>query len=187
MRRRRYYEPENLGREQSLRDAAYPNRRFYVYVLKTDRGHYVGHTAHVGARLRQHQGDQVESTAGSNPSLVWTSGPRATRRDAATFEAAMKSLRDQHSPRFAEITGVTPTPWRHRRCGAGWLVPAWGRDTRRAGRSRRRRRPWLAPALRREMRRTGRSRRRRRLWLVLAVVTVLVGRLVVDAIGTGLF
>ena len=95
------------------------------------------------------KGDQVESTSGS--------GPRATRRDAAAFDAAMKSLRDQHSPRFAEISGVTPTPWRYRRRDAGWLVHA----------------------LRREVRRAGRSRRRRRFWLVFAVAAVLVGRLVV--------
>ncbi len=166
MRRRRkhYYEPEDLGREQALRDAAYPNRRFYVYVLETDYGHYVGHTAHVGARLRQHQGDQVESTAGANPSLVWTSGPRATRRDATVFEAAMKSLRDQHSPRFAEITGAAPLPWRYHRRRAGWLIPG----------------------LRREIRRASRSRRRRRMWLVIVVAAVVAGRLVVDAIGNAL-
>ena len=126
-------------------------------------GHYVGHTAHVGARLRQHRGDEVESTAGGNPALVWTSGPLATRRDAAAFEAAMKSLRDQHSPRFAEITGVTPIPWRYGRRRAGWPVPACG--TRRAGR----------------------SRRIRRMWVVIVVAAVLVVRVVIDAIGNALF
>ena len=38
-RRRRYYEPEDLGAEQDRRDAAIPNRRYYVYVLDTDYGH----------------------------------------------------------------------------------------------------------------------------------------------------
>ena len=33
--RKHYYEPEDLGHEQQRRDAADPNRRFYVYVLKT--------------------------------------------------------------------------------------------------------------------------------------------------------
>ncbi len=164
-RRRKYYEPEDLGREQARRDAADRSRRFYVYALKTNYGHYVGHTAHVGARLRQHRGDEVESTAGGDPSLVWTSGPLATRRDAAAFEAAMKSLRDQHSPRFAEITGVTPIPWRYGRRRAGWPVPALRRGTRRAGR----------------------SRRRRRMWMVIVVAAVLVGPVVIDAIGDALF
>lgn len=170
-RRRRYYEPEDLGREQRRRDAADPSRRFYVYVLDTDYGHYVGHTADVGARLRQHQDDQVGSTSGGNPSLVWTSGPNATRRDAASFEAAMKSYREQRSPRFEEITGVAPLPWRHHRRRAGSLVPASRRRTRRTGRRRR-----------------GRSGRRvLRTVLGIVVVAVVVGRLdVFEAIGNAL-
>ena len=111
-RRRRYYEPEDLGGEQDRRDAAIPNRRFYVYVLATDDGHYVGHTAHVGRRFREHQDGETESTAGSNPELAWTSGPLQTRADAAGFEAALKSLRDQRAPRFKEITGLDPIPFR---------------------------------------------------------------------------
>ena len=110
-RRRRYYEPEDLGHEQDRRDAAIPNRRYYVYVLDTDYGHYVGHTAHVGRRLREHQDGETESTAGSNPKLAWTSGPLKTRADAARFEAAMKALRDQGAPRFEEITGLEPVPF----------------------------------------------------------------------------
>ena len=110
-RRRRYYEPEDLGYEQDLRDAAIPNRRYYVYVLDTDYGHYVGHTAHVGRRFRDHQDGGTESTAGSNPALAWTSGPLKTRADAARFEAAMKALRDQRARRFEEITGLEPVPF----------------------------------------------------------------------------
>lgn len=110
-RRRRYYEPEDLGYEQNLRDAADPNRRFYVYVLDTDYGHYVGHTSHVGRRLRQHQDGETPSTAGSDPELAWTSGPLRTRADAARFEAALKSLRDQQARRFEEITGQEPVPF----------------------------------------------------------------------------
>ena len=110
-RRRRYYEPEDLGYEQDRRDAAIPNRRYYVYVLDTDYGHYVGHTAHVGRRFREHQDGETESTAGSNPELAWTSGPLKTRADAARFEAAMKALRDQRANRFEEITGLEPVPF----------------------------------------------------------------------------
>ena len=102
-KRRRYYEPEDLGYEQDLRDAADPNRRYYVYVLDTDFGHYVGHTAHVGRRLREHQDGATASTTGGNPTLAWRSGPLETREAAASFEAALKSLRDQRSPRFHEI------------------------------------------------------------------------------------
>ena len=110
-RRRRYYEPEDLGAEQDRRDAAIPNRRYYVYVLDTDYGHYVGHTAHVGRRFREHQDGETESTAGSNPELAWTSGPLKTRADAARFEAAMKALRDKRARRFEEITGLDPIPF----------------------------------------------------------------------------
>ena len=89
--RRTYYEPEDLGREQARRDAADPNRRFYGYVLETDYGHYVGHTAHVGARLRQDRVDEAESTAGQPlPDLdVWTAcHPQGRRRVRSGDEAA---------------------------------------------------------------------------------------------------
>ena len=127
-RRRRYYEPEDLGREQDRRDAADPNRRFYVYVLDTDYGHYVGHTSHVRLRVEQHQAGDTPSTAGSDPELVWTSGPLRTRADAARFEAALKSLRDQRARRFEEITSLAPVPFRPVAYkpageGLGWLGP----------------------------------------------------------------
>ena len=125
-KRRRYYEPEDLGYEQDLRDAADPNRRFYVYVLDTDYGHYVGHTSHVGRRFREHQDGNTPSTAGSAPELAWTSSPLRTRADAARFEAALKSLRDQRARRFEEITSLEPVPFAspyHAPTGegVGWL------------------------------------------------------------------
>ncbi len=128
-RRRRYYEPEDLGYEQDRRDAAIPNRRYYVYVLDTDYGHYVGHTAHVGRRFRDHQDGGTESTAGSNPALAWTSGPLKTRADAARFEAAMKALRDQRARRFEEITGLDPIPFepvRHAYAEYAYAEEDWG-------------------------------------------------------------
>ena len=179
-RRRRYYRPEDLGDEQDRRDAAIPNRRFYVYVLVTDDGHYVGHTAHVGRRLREHQDGEAESTAGSNPDLAWTSGPLQKRADAAGFEAALKSLRDQRAPRFKEITGLDPIPFRRPAFGSvSGRVAASGRS--RGGRPRRSqprhygsRRGGLSRILAREVSSIFRSRRKRRMWGAIAVVVVLV-------------
>ena len=184
-RRRRYYDPEDLGYEQDLRDAADPNRRFYVYVLDTDYGHYVGHTAHVGRRLRQHQDGETPSTAGGNPHLAWQSGPLKTRDDAAGFEAALKSLRDQRAPRFREITGLDPVPFRHRPAGVlGRSSPSRTRRPSRShssgrgrGHGRRgygRRRGGLGRLLARELHGLVRSRRKRRMWGAVAVGVVLV-------------
>lgn len=109
-RRSNWHDPQHLeGLEE--RDAELGRNQFFVYVLDTNYGHYVGHTANVGARLGAHRSDQVESTAGAEPELLWTSYPFSTRRDAAGFEAALKSLRDQRSPRFQEITGFEPLPF----------------------------------------------------------------------------
>ena len=127
-----YYEPENLGAEQDRRDAAVAGRRYYVYVLETDRGHYVGHSARVSARAREHAEGSSPSTAGANPELAWISGPLKTRAEAARFEAAMKALRDRRAERFREITGLPPEPFAYpaRRphadaTGAFWLVLRW--------------------------------------------------------------
>lgn len=110
-RRRGYYEPEDLGAEQDRRDATVPGRRYYVYVMETSRGHYVGHSARVSVRAREHAEGSSPSTAGANPKLAWTSGPLKTRAAAARFEAAMKALRDQRADRFHEITGLLPEPF----------------------------------------------------------------------------
>ena len=67
----RWYEPEDLGPEQDARDEAYGRDEFYVYVLESDYGHYVGHTANPWVRLPQHYAGEVPSTAGSNPDLAW--------------------------------------------------------------------------------------------------------------------
>ena len=109
-RRGHWHDPEHLdGLEE--RDTELGRSEFYVYVLDTDYGHYVGHTVNVGARLGAHTADQVESTAGGEPELLWTSYPFRTRKEAARFEAALKSLRDQRSERFQEITGLEPIPF----------------------------------------------------------------------------
>lgn len=112
MRRRRssWHDPESL-RGQDERDAELGRNEFYVYVLDTDYGHYVGHTANVQARLGAHVSGEVHSTAGGAPRLLWTSYALTTRAEAARFEAALKALRDQQSERFQEITGHTPSPF----------------------------------------------------------------------------
>ena len=177
-RRRRYYEPEDLGRDQDRRDAAIPNRRYYVYVLDTDYGHYVGHTSHVGKRVEQHQAGETPSTAGDRPELAWQSSPLRTRDDAASFEAALKSLRDSRDPRFREYTDLEPIPFAH-------LSPVTSGRFSGRGRSRPRRRTrprpygrrqddWFARFLRREIRGLFRSRRKRRMWGAIAVGVVLV-------------
>ncbi|MYC33899.1 MAG: hypothetical protein F4X64_12095 [Chloroflexi bacterium] len=110
-RRSRYWhDPERL-QGQAQRDAQLGRSEFYVYVLDTDFGDYVGHTWHVGRRLKQHQAGQVKSTAGSSPTLLWVSRPFATREDSARFEASLKSLRDQHANRYAEIVGHEAVPF----------------------------------------------------------------------------
>ena len=111
MRRRRsgWHDPEHLG-GQAKRDAKLGRSKFYVYLLDTDYGHYVGHTANVRARVKAHTDNKVKSTAGGDPKLLWKSSPFPTREDAAGFEAALKSLRDQSSERFQEITGHDPIP-----------------------------------------------------------------------------
>ena len=123
---RRFYRPEQLGPDQDERDAAVPGRRYYVYVLTTEYGHYVGHSARVSARVRQHKNGDVPSTADGNPMLVWNSYPLSARYDAARFEAALKALRDQRSDRFREITGQDPIPFlelSHEAFWPGRLIP----------------------------------------------------------------
>ena len=116
---RNWHEPEDLGREQDERDAAISGRKYFVYVLNTDYGHYVGHTGNLKARIRAHQKGEVPSTAGGHPKRVWTSSKFSTRADAASFEAALKNLRDQRSPRFRELTGLNPIPyWRREKAAS---------------------------------------------------------------------
>ena len=110
-RRPRYWhDPERL-QGQAERDAQLGRSEFYVYVLDTDFGDYVGHSWHVGNRLKQHQAGQVKSTAGGSPTLLWVSRPFTTREDAARFEASLKSLRDQRADRYREIVGHDAEPF----------------------------------------------------------------------------
>ena len=110
-RPRHWHDPEWIE-GQAERDAQLGRNRFFVYVLDTDFGHYVGHTWDVGSRLRAHRSGDVPSTRGGNPVLLWQSRPFATRADAASFEASLKSLRDQRSERYYEIVGFEPEPFK---------------------------------------------------------------------------
>ncbi|MBC6412890.1 MAG: hypothetical protein GDA39_08475 [Hyphomonadaceae bacterium] len=67
-RRRRSYwhKPERLY-GQNDRDAKHPDRKYFVYVLNTDSGHYVGHSYSVDTRVTQHRGGKVQSTRGTCP------------------------------------------------------------------------------------------------------------------------
>ena len=108
-RRGHWHDPEDLeGQEE--RDAELGRTEFYVYVLGTQYGHYVGHTASVGARLGAHRAGEVEPTAGGEPEILQRSRPFRSRRDAARFEVAMKPLRDQWAERSQQITGLAPVP-----------------------------------------------------------------------------
>lgn len=116
-RRRRggyWHDPESIE-GQAERDAQLGRTAFYVYVLTSDHGHYVGHTWNVRSRVRQHQRGEVPSTVGGRPSLLWQSSALASREEAARFEAALKSWRDQRSERLRQTVGVSPEPFRRRR------------------------------------------------------------------------
>lgn len=111
-RSRRFRRPEDLGRQQDAIDARLGRNEFFVYVLDTSYGHYVGHTARPRARFNEHLNNRVESTRDARPEKAWLSRPLTTRREASSFEAALKCLRDSRSPRFAAITALDPRPWK---------------------------------------------------------------------------
>ena len=115
-----YHEPEDLGPDQDARDASIPGRKYFVYVLETDFGHYVGHTARLNQRIDEHIRGETPTTRGSNPKLAWSSRPLQTRSDAAKFEAALKSLCDQRSPRFTEYTGLESEPFKESELSRIW-------------------------------------------------------------------
>ena len=97
--------------DQAIHDWKLGRNSFYVYVLKTDWGHYVGHTADLPARLDAHKSNKVASTAGRYPEHLWTSDSFPTRNDAADFEAQLKNWRDHSPEQFFRTTGYTPVPF----------------------------------------------------------------------------
>ena len=100
--------PENLGRKQHRRDSMVKGRQYYVYVLQTDFGNYVGHTGRLNGRLQDHRNNKVKSTSGTRPEMVYISAPRKKRRDAQEYEAALKSFNHSLHPRFFTLTGIQP-------------------------------------------------------------------------------
>lgn len=110
LKRANWHEPENLPALEED-DMLHRRNRFYVYVLDTDFGHYVGHSGNPKARLKAHAQSQVPSTAGANPKKIWQSGPLPTRADATRFEAALKSWRDNSREEFQKYTGHAPIPF----------------------------------------------------------------------------
>ena len=108
-----WYEPEDLGRAQRAHDQRYGRNEFWVYILETDYGHYIGHTADYEDRLARHNAGLVRSTAGGNPGRAWVrKKPFRTRNKAARYEAMLKSWRDFCLERFKAKTGLDADPWR---------------------------------------------------------------------------
>ena len=87
-------------------------RKFFVYVLNTRFGHYVGHTGNLTKRLNDHMRGKVQSTYGSKPRLIWRSKPFPSRTAAAEFERALKVLRDQRDTEYSKLINAKPAPWR---------------------------------------------------------------------------
>ena len=88
-----------------------PHRYYFVYVLDTDLGLYVGQTEYVAPRVTRHIGGQVSSTRGTNPVFLWHSYPFRSRRSADNAERVLKTLRQMRHEDFAQVTGVQPKPW----------------------------------------------------------------------------
>lgn len=95
---------------QAERDDQQERRKFFVYVLHTDCGHYIGHTADVEQRLHAHQAGSVVSTAGRHPVLI-KKLEYNTRDEAAHMESVLKTLRDARSPAYEPWVGHEPLPW----------------------------------------------------------------------------
>lgn len=85
-----------------------PGRYYFVYVLKTDKGVYVGHTGAIDSRLREHIDGKAPSTAHTNPKVAWQSKPFRTRRNADNAERVLKTLRDKMHKDFFRVTRVSP-------------------------------------------------------------------------------
>ena len=120
-----WFEPEYLP-EAEENDARLGRDKFHVYVLGTDRGHYVGHTHDVDRRVRQHQEGRVRSTAGRNPTLLWHSAdPYPTRQEAAFQEAILKTCQNHRPEQFRDLVGFDPLPFTYRSHFTEWDSVLW--------------------------------------------------------------
>ena len=105
-----WYEPEYCQYLEA-EDTRLERKTFYVYLLKTAYGHYVGHTSDITSRMKTHKAGKCISTAKGRPRLIWSSNVFHTRQDAARFEAALKSWRDNEQVEFKKRTGWKPIPF----------------------------------------------------------------------------
>ena len=111
------YAPEQVSghRRHDLRKS----RVFHAYILKTDYGHYIGHTGNITKRVEQHQRNKVRSTAGGNPELIWQSEEFKSRYSASGYESALKAWRDYKEPKYEADTGLTPIDYENPLFGQG--------------------------------------------------------------------
>ena len=94
---------------------------FYVYVLDTDTGWYVGSTNDVERRVREHKAGRTRSTRGKNPRHVWTSPAMPNRAVALAFEKELVWYRNSKSKMWTETTGLGE--WKRRRSERP--IPVW--------------------------------------------------------------
>lgn len=101
-----------ISDEQDDRDRERNRSEFYVYVLLTNHGHYIGHTGRFEQRMREHFTKDIPATAGRR--LRWVSEKFGTRLEAAHYEAYLKNLRDNRRPEYKQITNLRPRPYKFR-------------------------------------------------------------------------
>lgn len=102
--------PLEISDEQDARDRERNRSEFYVYVLITNHGHYVGHTGRFEQRMKEHFSHDIPATAGRR--LRWVSEKFSTRLEAAHYEAYLKNLRDNRRPEYKQITKLRPRPYK---------------------------------------------------------------------------
>ena len=66
---------------------------YYVYVLYSlkDKGMYIGQTAHLIQRIKQHQSGKVKSTKSRRPFVLVYMQKANSRAEALQLEAALKT------------------------------------------------------------------------------------------------
>ena len=114
-----WFEPEHLP-EKEEDDARLGRDKFYVYVLGTDRGHYVGHTYDVDRRVRRHQEGECAVNRWPQPDVTV-----AFRRPLSHSPGS--GTPRGHSENMAEPpTGAVPRPSRIRSLAVHVSWPFYG-------------------------------------------------------------
>lgn len=106
---REYYSLE-ISEKWDLQDRDGGYEDFYVYILATIHGHYIGHTGRFNQRMKDHFTRDVPVTEGRE--LVWVSEKFNTRLEAAHYESYLKILRQRKRPEYKEITNLRPWPYK---------------------------------------------------------------------------